>query len=186
MVVMVRLFHTQKTRQDHCFQCSLVNRTIATICRIHIRIRRRIRASLPFFCRLSLRYVIAHSSDGWVACFSIGGRDSQITRKWHAQKLQDAFRDGVVGRHNIFVKENQRLNLIFTKIICPAWFMSRNAVTPFVNYLEIKLQSGPRLRSAALLSSPNARLTCYRPRNRLLHLVPSPHPNVSRLVESSG
>jgi hypothetical protein len=84
-----------------------VNRRIATICHIQIRIRRRIRASLPFFCRLSLRYVTAHLSDSWVACFSIGeGAILKLRANGHAQKLQDAFRDGVIGRHNIFVKES--------------------------------------------------------------------------------
>src|SRR5215470_16965478 len=58
--------------------------------------------------------------------------------KWQSQKFQNALRSGAVRRDNVFVKKNERLNLIFTKIIRPAFVVRRDAVAPFVDYLEIK------------------------------------------------
>jgi hypothetical protein len=40
-------------------------------------------------------------------------------RKRHSQKFQYASGGIAVGSDNIFIKENERLNVVFTKIICP-------------------------------------------------------------------
>src|SRR5262249_17262356 len=111
--------------------------------------------------------------------------DFHIRRKWQSEKFQDALRSGTVRRDNVFVKKNQRLNLIFTKIIRPAFVVRCNPIAPFVDYLEIKFGYGVLLRLFLGFLGPHTRLACDGPRNRLLDMVPPAHPDVFRFAENS-
>jgi hypothetical protein len=107
-------------------------------------------------------------------------------RKRHSQKFQYAS-DGIsVGSDNIFIKENERLDVAFTKIICPARFASHDQVIQVINYVEIKARCGPHLELLARLLDPNTCLLCYGPRDRLLDAVPAAQPNIFRPVENRG
>jgi len=87
---------------------------------------------------------------------------------------------------DVFIKENQRLNFIFAKIICPARFVSRDPIAPFVNYLEIELWYGTQLRFFSRFLSPNAGLARHGPGDSLLDAVPAAHPDVFRRLENSS
>jgi len=107
-------------------------------------------------------------------------------RKRCSQEIQYASGGIAVGSDNIFIKENQRLNVVFTKIICPALFVSHDSFIPSINYVEIEPECGVRLRFLARVLSPDTCLACYCPRDRLLDAVPAAHPNIFRLVENGG
>ncbi len=92
---------------------------------------------------------------------------------------------GAVRRNGVFVKKNQGVNLIFTKIIRPAFVMRRDPFTPFVDYLEIELGYGTRLRFLLGFLSPDTCLAGHGPGDRLLDMVPAAHPDVFRPVENS-
>ena len=62
-----------------------------------------------------------------------------IRRKWQSQKFQNALRSGTMRRDDVFIEKDQRLNLILAKIISPSFVMRRDAIAPFVDYLEIEL-----------------------------------------------
>ena len=111
--------------------------------------------------------------------------DFQPRWKLQSQKFQNAFRRGAMRRDDVFIKEDQRLNLIFTKIIRPAFVVRHDAVAPFVDYLEIELGYGLRLRFLLGFLSPDACLACHGPGDCLLDMVPAPHPYVFRLAENS-
>jgi hypothetical protein len=56
-----------------------------------------------------------------ISLFFNGWRwDFQVRREWQFEKFQDALRGGAVRHDDIFIKENQRLNLIFAKLVRPA------------------------------------------------------------------
>src|SRR5215475_15940314 len=90
----------------------------------------------------------------------------------------------MVRRDNVFIKENQRLNLIFTKIIRPTLVVPRNPVAPFVDYLEIKLWYIARLRFFLGFLGPDTGLACDGPGDRLRDVVPAAHPDVFRFAEN--
>src|SRR4030095_13910590 len=77
------------------------------------------------------------------------------------------------------------LNLIFTKIIRPAFVVRRDAFTPFVDDLEIELRYGARLRFLLSFLSPHTGLACHGPRDGLLDMIPTAHPDIFGLVENS-
>src|SRR4029453_13116272 len=55
---------------------------------------------------------------------------------------------------------------------------------PFVDYFEIELGYGVRLRFLLAFLSPDTRLARHRPGDRLLDMIPAAHPDVFRLVEN--
>lgn len=63
--------------------------------------------------------------------------------------------------------------------------MRRDAIAPFVDHLEIELGYGLRLRFLLGFLSPNTCLACHCPGDRLLDMVPAPHPYVFWLAENS-
>src|SRR6266699_50976 len=75
--------------------------------------------------------------------------DFESMRKRYSQKIQYASGGIAVGSDNIFIKENERLNVVFTKIICPARFVSHDSFIPSINYVEIEPECGVRLRFLA-------------------------------------
>src|SRR5215510_13524710 len=92
----------------------------------------------------------------------------------------------MVRRDNVFIKENQRLNLIFTKIILPTLVVRCDPIAPFVDYLEIKFRYSPRLRFFRSFLGPYTGLACDGPGDRLLDMVPPAHPDVFRFAENSA
>ena len=88
-------------------------------------------------------------------------------------------------RDDVFIKKDQRLNLILTKIISPSFVVRGDAIAPFVDYLEIELRFGLRLRFLFGFLSPNPCLACDGPGDCLLDMVPAPHPYVFWLAENS-
>ena len=74
--------------------------------------------------------------------------------------------------------------MVFTKIICPARFVSHDQVIQVINYIEIKARSGTQSGLLAHLLDPNTCLLCYCPRDCLLDAVPAAHPNIFRPVEN--
>ena len=79
------------------------------------------------------------------------------------EKFQNAFRSSAVRGDNVFIKENQRLNLIFAKIVRPAFIVCCDPVAPFVDYLEIELGYGARVQFLLPFLSPDTCLACYGP-----------------------
>ena len=88
-------------------------------------------------------------------------------------------------RDDVFIKEDQRVNLILTKIIRPAFVVRHDAVVPFIDYLEIELGYAPWLRFLLDFLSPDTCLACHGPGDCLLDMVPAPHPYVFRVGENS-
>ena len=111
--------------------------------------------------------------------------DFQVRRKWQFEKFQDALRGGPVRRDDVFIKENQRLNLIFAKIVRPAVIVCCDPVAPFVDYLEIEPGYGARMRFLLRFLTPDPCLACHGPGDGLLDMVPAAHPDVFRLAEYS-
>jgi len=99
------------------------------------------------------------------------------------QKFENAFRCGSMACNDIFVIKDQRLDLVFAKIICPARFVGCDAVAPFVNYLEVKVRCGAWLRCDSPFLRPDARLACHGPGDSLLDSISSAHPDVFWPVE---
>ena len=121
-----------------------------------------------------------------ISLFFNGWRwDFQVRRKWQFEKFQDPLRGDAVRRDDVFIKENQRLNLIFAKIVRPAVIVCCDPVAPFVDYLEIELGYGARVRFFFCFLTPDACLACHGPGDRLLDMVPAAHPDVFRVAENS-
>src|SRR5437899_11379907 len=57
--------------------------------------------------------------------------------------------------------------------------------SPFVDYLEIELGYGERVRFFFCFLTPDACLACHGPGDRLLDMVPAAHPDVFRVAENS-
>src|SRR4030095_6719183 len=89
--------------------------------------------------------------------------DFQVRWKWQSQKFQNAFRRGAVRCDDVFVKEDQTLNSILTKIVRPAFVVRRDAVAPFVYHFEVELRYGARLRFFLSSLSPDTCLACHGP-----------------------
>jgi hypothetical protein len=82
--------------------------------------------------------------------FNWGRRHFHSVRQRQSQKFEDTFRRGPMAHNDIFVIKDQRLDLVFAKIICPARFVGCDAVAPFINYPEVELRCGAWLRSNLL------------------------------------
>ena len=144
------------------------------------------RASLPVFCSFELQVASCpFFGDSSGLFFDCWRWDFDIRRKWQSQKFQNALRSGAMRRDNVFIKKDQRLNLILAKIIFPSFIVRRDAIAPFVDYLEIELGYGLRLRFLLGFLSPNTCLACHGPGDCLLDMVPAPHPYVFWLAENS-
>src|SRR5262249_17863691 len=102
--------------------------------------------------------------------FNGWGWDFHTRRKWQSQKFQNAFRSGAVRCDHVFIKEDQRLNLILTKIVRPAFVVRHDAVVPLVDYLEIELEYGPRSRFLIGSLNPETCLACDSPGDCLLDI----------------
>src|SRR6266550_8376599 len=94
-------------------------------------------------------------------------RDFESRRKRHSQKFENPCGSIAVGSDNIFIKENERINLVFMEIISPAHFAGHYPVIQVINDVEIKSWNGTQLGLVACFLSPNTRLQCYSPRDCL-------------------
>src|SRR6266481_1028730 len=103
-----------------------------------------------------------------------------------SQLLADMVILEIPGRDHIFVKKNNRLDLIFRKIISPARFMLGDAVAPFIDHLKIELTYCARFCLCPRFLGPYTCLACYCPGDSLLNSAAAPHPDVLRFVENSG
>ena len=79
---------------------------------------------------------------------------------------------------NVFVKKNQRLDLIFAKIICPARFVRRDPVAPFVDDFEIELRGQRVVAISPHSFAPKHLSGMLWPRRLLARLISSAHPDV--------
>src|SRR6266566_9748375 len=113
-------------------------------------------------------------------------RDFESRRKRHSQKFENPSGSITVGSDNILIKENERINLVFMKVICPAYFASHDTVIQVINDVEIKAWDGTHLGLLACFLRPNTCLQCYSPGDCLLDAVPAAHPNVFRPVENGS
>ena len=82
-----------------------------------------------------------------MACFStVGGGISISGGSGNPRNSRTCSAAARCDASNVFVKKNQRLNLIFAKIIFPACFVRRDPVAPLVDYFEVKFGDSSRLQ----------------------------------------
>src|SRR5436853_2521962 len=116
---------------------------------------------LEITCRPFVGNLISLFFNGW-------RWDFQVRRKWQFEKFQDPLRGDAVRRDDVFIKENQRLNLIVVKIVHPAVIVCCDPVAPFVDYLEIELGYGARVRFFFCFLTSVAFFACPCPGSALL------------------
>src|ERR1051325_359483 len=103
--------------------------------------------------------------------------------KLHIQKFEDAFGRCAMRRGYVFIKQHERLEFIFAKIIGPVLLVIGDVIVAFVDRFEIEARCGVRLGAFAAFLAPNFRLRGDRPRDGLLEPVAPAQPDVFRLAK---